>query len=140
MKISLTRINEDFLFECQNKNGHKILLDNTSQPNAKGVSPMESLLMAVAGCSGIDLIAILKKQRQEISLFAAEVEGERVEKDEAKPFSKIRVHFILEGKIDPIKAKKAAQLSFDKYCSVSKTLEPQVEIDFAVKVNNQWVE
>ncbi|MBS1549327.1 MAG: OsmC family protein [Bacteroidetes bacterium] len=140
MKISLKRIGDDFLFEGRNKNGHSILLDNTSQPNAQGVSPMESLLMAVAACSGIDVVAILKKQRQEIAQFTTEVEGERIEKDEAKPFSKIWVHFHLEGNIDPIKALKAAQLSFDKYCSVSKTFEPQVEILFSVTVNGTLVE
>ena len=139
MNIKLNRINDDFLFEGTNKNGHKILLDNTSQPDAQGVSPMEAVLMAVAGCSGIDVVAILKKQRQEITHFSAEVEGERIQKDEAKPFSKILVKFMLEGNIDPNKAWKAAQLSFDKYCSVSKTLEPQVEVVFSVWVNNQEV-
>lgn len=139
MNIKLNRINDDFLFECTNKNGHKILLDNTSQPDAQGVSPMEAVLMAVAGCSGIDVVAILKKQRQEITHFSAEVEGERIQKDEAKPFSKILVKFMLEGNINPNKAWKAAQLSFDKYCSVSKTLEPQVEMVFSVWVNNQEV-
>jgi putative redox protein len=48
MKISLNRINDDFLFECTNSQGNSILLDNTTQPGAKGVSPMESVLMAVA--------------------------------------------------------------------------------------------
>ena len=91
MKITLNRINSDYLFECTNQAGNKILLDNTSQPDAKGVSPMESILMAVAGCSGIDIVSILKKQRQEITGFSAEVEGERVQVDDAKPFKSILV-------------------------------------------------
>ena len=135
MKITLNRINDDFLFECTNSAGNSILLDNTSQPGAKGVSPMESVLMAVAGCSGIDMVSILKKQRQEITAFKAEVEGERVQVDDAKPFKKIMVSFYLEGKIDEAKAQKAAELSFEKYCSVSKTLEPNVEIGWQVFVN-----
>ncbi|WKS95510.1 OsmC family protein [Riemerella columbina] len=135
MKITLNRLNDDFLFEGQNAAGNKILLDNTSQPDAKGVSPMESLLMAVAGCSGIDMVNILKKQRQNITSFKAEVEGERIPEDEAKPFKSILVHFILEGDIDLQKAEKAAQLSFEKYCSVSKTLEPKVTISYEVTVN-----
>lgn len=137
MKIFLNRINDDYLFECSNEAGNKILLDNISQPGARGVSPMESLLMAVAGCSGIDLIAILKKQRQEISEFSVEVHGERVAVEYAKPFRKIFVKFSLEGDIDPAKAAKAAQLSFGKYCSVSKTLEPGVQIDYEVSVNGE---
>ncbi len=139
MKINLQRINDDYLFECSNAAGNKILLDNTSQPDAKGVSPMESLLMAVASCSAIDIISILKKQRQEIRSFSAEVEGERIPVDEAKPFNNIRIRFFLEGDINPEKAQKAAQLSFDKYCSVSKTLEPTAKIDFEVLVNDEKV-
>ncbi|WBV55712.1 OsmC family protein [Chryseobacterium daecheongense] len=139
MKITLNRINDDFLFECTNSQGNSILLDNTSQPGAKGVSPMESVLMAVAGCSGIDVVSILKKQRQDITGFKAEVEGERVPVDDAKPFKSIKVQFFLEGNIDPAKALKAAQLSFDKYCSVSKTLEPNVEIGYDVFVNGEKI-
>ena len=137
MKITLNRLNDDYLFECINQAGNKILLDNTSQPNAQGVSPMESVLMAVAGCSGIDMVSILKKQRQEITAFSAEVEGERVQVDEAKPFKSITVKFFLKGDIDPKKALKAAELSFEKYCSVSKTIEPNVTVDYEVYVNSE---
>lgn len=140
MKITLNRINDDYLFECTNTHGNSILLDNTSEPGAKGVSPMESVLMAVAGCSGIDVVSILKKQRQEITGFKAEVEGERIPVEDAKPFKSIKVKFLLEGNIDPKKAQKAAQLSFEKYCSVSKTLEPNVEIDYDVYVNGEIVQ
>lgn len=101
---------------------------------------MQSLLMAVAGCSGIDVVSILKKQRHTITDFKAEVEGERVQVDEAKPFKSIKVKFFLEGEIDPKKAKKAGELSFEKYCSVSKTLEPNVEITYEVHVNGNIVD
>lgn len=140
MKITLNRINDDFLFECSNEQGNSIFLDNTTLPDSKGVSPMQSVLMAVAGCSGIDVVSILKKQRQEINDFKAEVEGERIQVDEAKPFKTIRVKFLLEGNIDPKKAHKAAQLSFEKYCSVSKTLEPNVEVEYEVFVNGEKIE
>lgn len=139
MKITLNRINSDYLFECTNSAGNKILLDNTSQPDAKGFSPMETVLMAVAGCSGIDVVSILKKQRQDITGFFAEVEGDRVPVDDAKPFRKIMVKFMLEGEIEPKKALKAAELSFEKYCSVSKTLEPNVEVTYEVFVNGEKV-
>lgn len=139
MKITLDRINDDFLFECTNSAGNSILLDNTSQPGAKGVSPMESVLMAVAGCSGIDMVTILKKQRQNVTKFSAEVEGERIPVDDAKPFKSILVKFIVDGDVDPAKAQKAAQLSFEKYCSVSKTLEPNVTVNYEVTVNGEKV-
>lgn len=136
MKITLNRINEDYLFECKNSLGNTILLNSVSQSeNKEGVSPMESVLMAVASCSGIDMISILKKQRQEVKSFSAEVEGERIEVDEAKPFKTILVKFFLEGNIDPKKAERAASLSFEKFCSVSKTLEPNVTVNYEVSVN-----
>ena len=59
--------------------------------------------------------------------------------DEAKPFKSIKVKFFLEGEIDPKKAKKAGELSFEKYCSVSKTLEPNVEISYEVNVNGELI-
>ena len=140
MKINLKRINDDYLFECSNPKGHSILIDNTSQEGAKGVSPMETVLMAVASCSGIDVVSILKKQRQNITNFEAEVEGERVPVDDAKPFKKIKVIFKIDGEVDPKKAKRAAELSFEKYCSVSKTLEPNVEVVYEVIVNGTFAE
>ena len=65
MKVNLNRINQDYLFEVTNNNAHKVLLDNKSKIEGKveGVSPMELLLMALAGCSSIDIITILKKQK-----------------------------------------------------------------------------
>lgn len=138
MKISLKRLNSDYLFECTNSIGNSILLDNISESEGtKAVSPMESLLMALAGCSGIDMVSIMKKQRQIVTGFSAEVEGERIEVDEAKPFKNIKVKFYLEGEIDPAKARKAADLSFQKYCSVSKTMEPNVTVEYAVYVNGE---
>ena len=138
MKITLNRINEEYLFECKNSAGNSVLLNSVSQSeNKEGVSPMETVLMAVASCSAIDMISILKKQRQEITSFKAEVEGERVQVGEAKPFKDIHVVFYLEGDIIPEKAARAAQLSFEKYCSVSKTLEPTATIHYKVVLNGE---
>ena len=139
MKITLKRINDDYHFELQNERGHTLYLDNKSEFGGHDLapSPMELLLMGVAGCSAIDIISILKKQRQTITHYYTEVEGVREPIEEAKPFKKITVTIILEGDIDEIKAQKAAQLSFEEYCSVSKTLEPTATISYQVKVNKK---
>jgi putative redox protein len=65
MNVSLERINEDYLFEVTNSSGMTIRLDNKSKTTGEiqGVSPMELLLMGVAGCSAIDIVAILNKQK-----------------------------------------------------------------------------
>ncbi|MGH2667107.1 OsmC family protein [Flavobacterium sp.] len=139
MKITLKRVNENYHFELQNERGHKVYLDSRAEfgGNDLAPSPMEFLLMGVAGCSAIDIISILKKQRQNITDYYAEVEGERVQIEEAKPFKTITVTIYLEGTIDEEKAQKAAQLSFEKYCSVSKTIEPTATIDYQIKVNKK---
>jgi putative redox protein len=137
MKITLDRVNENYHFELKNERGHIVNVDNRSEFGGDdlGPSPMELVLMGVAGCSAIDMISILKKQRQEISSFKAEVEGDRVQVGEAKPFKDIQVVFYLEGPINEEKAARAAQLSFEKYCSVSKTLEPTATIYYKVVLN-----
>ncbi|MBX9886438.1 MAG: OsmC family protein [Flavobacteriaceae bacterium] len=142
MKIKLNRVNDNFHFELKNERGHIVKVDNRSEfgGNDLGASPMELVLMGVAGCSAIDMISILKKQRQEIKSFKAEVEGERVQVGEAKPFKDIHLIFYLEGNIKEDKAAKAAQLSFEKYCSVSKTLEPTATIHYKVVLNGVELE
>ena len=140
MKIKLSRLNDNFLFEGYNEQGNKIKLDNTTLPQAKGASPMEAILMAVAGCSDIDIIAILKKQRQQITNFSIEVEGERMQVDEAKPFKSIHLKFIIDGEVEPRKALKAAELSFEKYCSVSKSLNPDIKISYEAVINGNRAE
>ena len=139
MKVTLNRVNENFQKKKKNDRGHLVNVDARPEfgGNDMGPSPMELVLMGVAGCSGIDMISILKKQRQEITSFKAEVEGERVQVGEAKPFKDIHVVFYLEGDIIPEKAARAAQLSFEKYCSVSKTLEPTATIHYKVVLNGE---
>lgn len=140
MKITLNRINDNYLFECANENGQKILLNNVREDQNNGVSPMEAVLMAVAGCSSIDIIHILKKQKQEITHFSVDTEGERVEVGDVKPFRNILVKVNLEGNIDEVKAKRAAELSFEKYCSVAEMLKNSVKIEHEVYVNGKKVD
>jgi len=137
MKVTLNRVNENFHFQLKNERGHIVNVD--ARPdfggNDMGPSPMELILMGVAGCSGIDMISILKKQRQEITSFKADVKGVREEVGDAKPFKDIYVVFFLEGNIKEGSALKAAQLSFEKYCSVAKTVEPTATIHYKIVLN-----
>ena len=139
MKVTLDRINSDYLFEAKSNSGSSIFIDNSSVDEAKGASPMELLLMGVGGCSAIDVISILKKQRQDIKSYRMEVTGGREVVREAKPFNSMHVAIHLEGDIDEAKAIRAAELSFDKYCSVSITLEQGVEIDYSIFLNGNKV-
>ncbi|MBL6870736.1 MAG: OsmC family protein [Flavobacteriaceae bacterium] len=137
MNVSLERINDDYLFEVTNANGMSIRLDNKSKTTGEvqGISPMELLLMGVAGCSSIDIVAILNKQKINPKVLKMEVHGHRHENEVPALFYQIDIVIHLEGDFSPEKAKRAAQLSFDKYCSVSKTLEPTAKINHKIILN-----
>lgn len=135
MKITIERINNEYLMEARGASTVPVFMDNSSGGNAKGSSPMELLLMGVGGCSAIDIIYILKKQRKEITSYKVEVDGERIEANEAKPFKKMFLKIYLEGDIEAEKVKRAAALSFEKYCSVSITFQKSVEVNYEVYLN-----
>lgn len=142
MKVHLKRLDQQYLFEARNERGNTVLMDNKGREDGevKGAGPMELLLMAVAGCSGIDIVSILKKQKQEITGYNVEVDADREEGIVPSLFKSIHVKVFLEGPIEPAKALRAAKLSFDTYCSVSKTLEKAVPISYEVHVNGEKYE
>lgn len=139
MKVTLDRVNDNYLFNAKGKTGVPILIDNTSEEGAEGASPMELLLMGIGGCSAIDVISILKKQRQKIDSYHMKVEGFRKEVKEARPFERVHVKIFLEGDIAPAKAKRAGELSFEKYCSVSITMENSVFVSHEILINGKLV-
>lgn len=138
MRIELKQLDDAFHFEAISETGNIALMDageNIGGSN-KGVRPMQMLLMGLGGCSAIDIVMILKKQRQVISDFQISIDGEREENKEPSLWKTIQIHFKLKGEIDIEKAERAVQLSMDKYCSVSKTLEiAGASITYKVSVN-----
>ena len=143
MKISLNRIDDAFHFEAKNEDGMTVHIDAAEKIGGRnqGVRPMQMLLMAAAGCAAIDIISILKKQKQEISDFEIEAEGEREKvKDLAAVFTDVNIHFKLKGKVNLEKAKRAAELSMEKYCSASKTLRlAGAKINYTISVNEKTI-
>lgn len=114
--------------------------DGTERPQLDGIShdvrPMQSLLMALGTCSGIDIVAILEKQRQAFDRFALTITGEREQDKVPALWVKAHVDFILEGALDNDKVQRAAALSIDKYCSVAETLRRAgCAITYAVHLN-----
>lgn len=137
MKINIKRIDDDFNMEATNEDGNTLLMDGAPDigGHGKGMRPMQLLLAAVGGCSAIDVILILKKQKQIIESFEIEVDGEREKIEDYSLFRDICLHFKIKGEVDPDKAERAVKLSVEKYCSVSKTLEPTAKITYNVTVN-----
>lgn len=135
MKITLERINDKFLLEAKGASGNTVVLDNQAMEEVKGVSPMELMLMSVASCNAMDILYVLKKQRQVVDTYRVEAEATRKEIRKAQPIETIHVSIFLEGEIVPAKALRAASMSFNDYCSASLTLEGCVEITYALYLN-----
>lgn len=138
INITLERTFGDYGFEASDAAGHAVLTDSSSESggNDAGVRPMQMLLMALGGCSGIDVVSILKKQRQTIDGFTMHISGEREKGVEPSLWKTVHVVFSIKGDVEPGKAERACQLSIDKYCSVAETLRRAgAAITWEVKVS-----
>lgn len=122
--LELNRVQGDYGFEAKDASGNTMKLDTSPETGGTnfGIRPMQALLMGLGGCSGIDIVSILKKQRQVIEGFSMKIEGEREHDAVPSLWTDIKIVFELKGNIDPEKAKRACELSMEKYCSVAETL------------------
>lgn len=123
-KIELDLVNGKYGFEAKDTEGHVVRMDSKPEMGGEnfGTRPMQLLLDALAGCSSVDVISILSKQKQEVKGLHVEVSGERGAKGDLSMWENIQIAFQLKGNIDPDKATKAVHLSLEKYCSVAATL------------------
>ncbi len=141
MKVELVRVDNAFHFEAKGTSGIINHIDGSQDigGNNQGARPMEMLLMGLGGCTAIDVILILKKQRQQIDDLKITIEGERVkiEGTEMSPFRKINIHFAFKGNIDETKAERAIKLSMEKYCSATAQFSPTAEITHSLVINNE---
>ncbi len=144
MEVVLNRLDQDFHFEATGSSPVSVHIDaaeGIGGHNA-GARPMELLLMGLGGCTAIDVILILKKQRQIIEDFQIRVQGDRekIEGTEKTPFRQINIQFELKGEIDGNKALRAIQLSMDKYCSATAQLESSSKITHSLLLNGETFE
>ena len=124
--------------EAVNEDGVSVHMDGTPDIGGKnlGFRPMQMLLAAAGGCSTIDIIDILRKQRQDLNDIKVEVTGERVSKGNYTEFSTIHLHYTLSGDLNEKKVARAIELSLSKYCSVTKTLEKTAKISCSFDIVN----
>lgn len=137
MKITIDQL-ENTHMEAQNEEGGLVRMDGSTSIGGLegGFSPMQLLLAGIGGCSAIDIIGILKKQRQNLENLQVEVDGDRQSKDEYSEFKTIHLKFIFTGDLEESKVERAINLSLDKYCSVSKTLEKTSKITHSYEIIN----
>ena len=114
----------DYGITVTDAKGHTIKIDIPVEQggNGEGFRPMQTLLAALCGCSAVDVVSILKKQRQPLSDLVIKVDGERQHGVEPSLWEKVHLLFQIQGDVEPAKASRAVQLSIEKYCSVAETL------------------
>jgi putative redox protein len=136
IKIEINRVDKDFHMEAVNEAGNKIYMDAGPADGGHelGFRPMQLLLAAFGGCSAIDLIAILRKQREPLEDLKITVTGERMKDAIPSLYTEVHAHFKLYGNINEEKAGKAVSLSVDKYCSVAKTLEKTAQVTYSFEI------
>ncbi len=138
IEINVNKKEGDFGFEARDVNGHTIRMDTSPESggNNFGIRPMQVLLMGMGGCSAIDIVMILKKQRQTIDDFTMKIEGEREDTKDPSLWKNVNIVFELKGDIDVDKAERACELSINKYCSVAETLRRGgTKLTWEVRVN-----
>ena len=138
MKVTIERLNDAVHMEASSEDGVTLQMDGTEAIGGihAGFRPMQMLLAASGGCSAIDVVGILKKQKQNPDSLKIEVTGERVDVETWSEFRSIHLHFIFGGShLDEKKVSRAIDLSLNKYCSVSKTLEKTAKITSSYEIN-----
>lgn len=137
MKVSIQRVDDDFHLEASGVSDVKVHVDGAEKIGGHnlGARPMELVLVALATCSSMDLISILKKQSLNPDEFSVDVEGKRAEAVYPAPFTDIHMTFNLTGELDEAKVKRAIELSVKKYCSVYEMLKDIVKITYSYSIN-----
>lgn len=113
--------------------GHPLVMSSWPErdPQWAGLKPSDLLLLAIGSCSMYDVVEILQKQRQPLIALDVTCTGERTTEPVYR-FTHIHLHYRAAGDVDPTKLERAIQLSAEKYCSVTNSLNVEVTRDFEI--------
>jgi putative redox protein len=120
-------------FEGGREGSPTITLDGKG---VKGPSPVDALLLALAGCTGYDIVDILEKRRTPVQSMKIDVVGERVNAVPARVTKIVMTYDIGGDGIEQVHAERAVELAVQKYCSVRDSLDPNMPIETVVRVHN----
>jgi putative redox protein len=127
---------ENVCLLAEAESGHGVVIDGAPAIGGRniGVRPMEMVLMGLGGCTAMDVLSILKKQRQQVTDCVIEVQAERRE-EEPKVFTQIHLHYIITGHdLKENHVKRAVELSAEKYCSVSAMLSKTAQLNYDYEI------
>ena len=141
MNIKLKRIDDAYNFEALGESPVNVTIDGSEAIGGHnaGARPMELVLMGLGGCIAIDVISILKKQRQQITDYEISVDAERKKDETPSTFEWIKVTHKMSGEIDEVKLSRAIELSVKKYCSVSAILKPTAKLEYFYQLNGSQI-
>lgn len=126
--------NEENVFLGSDTSGHTVVYDS-AEGTAKGIGPMRALLTSLGACTGMDIVAILKKRKQKLKSLKILVSGERPEHGLPKPWTSIHVKYVLSGEdLETRFVEEAIRDSTEKFCSVGATLQPTAKITHSYEV------
>ena len=121
---------DDLQFVARVEDGPAVVLDSTE--GGSGLSPMQMILIGVAGCTAIDVIMIMKKKRANITRFEVNVTGEMAE-SYPKRYTQIHIEYVLYGKdIKPKGVEQAIELSEKKFCSAMASMNAAFEHSYRI--------
>lgn len=140
--MEVVRTKGEYGFTATDAGQHQLQIDIPVEQGgqADGFRPMQLLLAGLGGCSAMDIVSILKKQKQELGNLSIKIDGDREPGKEPSLWQNVTIVFEMTGEVDPLKAYKAAQLSMDKYCSVAETLRRSgSKLNWSVVLNGETV-
>ncbi len=114
--------------------GHKVVIDaeETVGGENRGPTPKPLLMVSLGGCTGMDVISLARKMRQDVESFDIEVEADLTEEHPMR-YTRINMIYRFKGNnLDPKKLEKAVSLSQNRYCGVSETLRGNVELTYEI--------
>ncbi len=118
--------------------GHSLVMDADKENGGKnsGFRPMHLLLVALGGCTGMDVMSIMKKKRQEVTGLTINIGGERLAIKDPHVYTRVSVEYVFKGnKLSESAVERAVKLSEEKYCSVMATLRPLAKIDISWRIS-----
>lgn len=130
--ITLKQVGENLDFECENSRGGKLHLSASADLGGIDTNfrPMEALLASLVGCSSIDILNILQKQKYHPHHFSVTVTGEREDGAIPAVFTKIHLAIEISKDVNEAKLMKAIELTQEKYCSVLFMIQSNCEINY----------
>ncbi len=122
-------------FEARSATGHQLTVDSPGRPAHAGAGPMELVLIGVAGCTGMDVVAILEKMRQPLAGLEVEIACERAATN-PKYYTALTITYKLRGRdLDRSKVERAVELSHSTYCSALASLRPDCAVTTAIEIS-----